>query len=289
MADGGPPSTVDPEAAAHARRVSEASGSSFLAGIRILPTARREAMYAIYAFCREVDDIADDPLPLDEKRRRLADWRREIDNVCGGVPETLTGRALHSVIAPYGLRKADLLDLIDGMEMDADETATHGPDLDVLDRYCDRVASAVGRLSVRVFGDDGDDAQQVARFLGRALQLTNILRDLDEDAARGRLYLPRELLERHGVSTREPAAVLRAPGLPAVCEDLAALARQHYADAAAAMARCRRGRMRPALLMMHVYRRLLDGLAARGWTRLHVPVKVSKAAKLWIILRHGFI
>ena len=130
----------------------------------MLSPERREAMYAIYAFCREVDNIADDPLPLDEKRYLLKEWRQEIDNVVIGQARSLTGQALANVVAEYGLQKQDLLDLIDGMEMDADETATRGPDLEILDRYRDRVASAAGRLSVRVFGDSGEAAQRVAEL-----------------------------------------------------------------------------------------------------------------------------
>ena len=157
----------------------------------------------------------------------------------------------------------------------------------VLDQYCDRVASAVGRLSVRVFGDSGEAAQQVATSLGRALQLTNILRDITEDAERDRLYLPSELLDRHGISTRDPSEVTDQSGLPAVCEDLSRITQQHYADAEAAMAACSRKNIRPAVLMMHVYRRVLDGLITRGWTQLETPVKVSKLAKIWILMRYG--
>lgn len=283
----GPQSVSDDEAKEHVKRVSIESGSSFLAGIKVLSQERREAMYAIYAFCREVDDIADDPLPLDEKRRLLKEWREEIDRVVLGEAKSLTGRALADAVSDYGLLKQDLLDLIDGMEMDADETATHGPDLQTLDLYCDRVASAVGRLSVRVFGDSGDAAQRVATSLGRALQLTNILRDIAEDAERDRLYLPRELLIRAGITTTAPKEILADPRISGVCRDLSEIAKKHYADAEAAMANCSKKHIRPAILMMQVYRRVLDALIKRGWSRLEEPVKVSKAAKIWILLRHG--
>ena len=277
------------EARAHVKDVSEASGSSFLSGIKVLTAERRAAMYAIYAFCREVDDIADDPLELSEKRRLLKEWRSEIDRVFDHQPTSLTGLALEEAVKAYGLQRQDFLDLIDGMEMDADETATHGPALEVLDRYCDRVASAVGRLSVRIFGDSGEAAQQVATSLGRALQLTNILRDIAEDGERDRLYLPAELLDRHGIASRNPRDVMAHPHLPDVCRELADLAQKHYADSESAMRLCSKRHMRPALLMMLVYRRVLDALMARGWTRLDQPVKVSKAQKIWILLRHGFI
>lgn len=276
-------------AEAHVKRISIKSGSSFLSGLKVLSQERRQAMYAIYAFCREVDDIADDPFTLAEKRRLLMEWREEIDRVFDGRPTSLTGQALANVVISYGLIKQDLIDLIDGMEMDADETATRGPNLKTLDSYCDKVASAVGRLSVRVFGDNGKAAQNVATSLGRALQLTNILRDLAEDAERGRLYLPNELLDRHAIKTRDPNTVLLHPNLPKVCHELSQIALGHYADAEVAIGKCSHTHIRPAVLMMHVYRRLLDGLIARGWKRLHEPVKVSKLIKLWILLRYGLL
>src|SRR6185312_9881920 len=127
----------------------------------------------------------------------------------------------------YQLRKGDFHDVIDGMEMDAVEDI-RAPGLAKLDAYCGRVAGAVGHLSVHVFGDPGEAAHRVADALGRALQLTNILRDLDEDAQRGRLYLPREILDRHGIRSAEPTLVLRHPALPAVCRDLAAVAEGHF-------------------------------------------------------------
>ncbi len=280
-------SALDDDAKAHVKRVSIASGSSFLSGIKVLSPERREAMYAIYAFCREVDDIADDLLPLDEKRCLLKEWREEIDDVVIGQARSLTGRALAKVTAQYGLQKKDLIDLIDGMEMDADETATRGPDLEILDRYCDRVASAVGRLSVRVFGDSGEAAQRVATSLGRALQLTNILRDIAEDAERDRLYLPRELLNDAGITATAPKEIMSDPRITVVCEALSEIAQKHYADAEAAMAQCSRKHIRPAIMMMQVYRRVLDGLNKRGWSRLEEPTKISKAVKLWILVRHG--
>ena len=272
----------------HVRKISEASGSSFLSGMRILSNNRREAMFAIYAFCREIDDIADEPRALDEKLRLLSEWRQEIESVYIGNPFKLTGLALSTAINAYGLQKQDFQDLIDGMQMDADETATHAPSMEILDTYCDRVASAVGRLSVRIFGDTGKSAQQVAFSLGRALQLTNILRDIHEDAERNRLYLPADLLDKFGIKTRKPMEVLQHEAIPSVCNALAEVALGHYRDATSAMTGCSRRNMRPAIMMMLVYQRVLNELIKRGWKNLNEPVKVSKAAKIWIMLRHGF-
>jgi len=271
---------------AHVRAVVMGSGSSFISGMRLLPKPRREAMYAIYAFAREVDDIADEPATNEDKKRRLNDWRAEIDALYAGHPTTLTGRALARPVADYALRREDFLALIEGMEMDAYEDM-RGPPMEKLERYCDRVASAVGRMSVRIFGASGPEADTVAEHLGQALQLTNILRDLHEDAERGRLYLPAELLDKHGIETREPLKALADPNLPAVCDDLAEIARERYRKAQAALDECPARPMRAAVVMMQIYRRILDALLRRGWRRYTEPVKVRKRVKIWIALRYG--
>ncbi len=267
----------------------QASGTSFYWAMRLLPAARRNAMYAVYAFCREVDDIADnDDAPLAEKRRALAEWRDEIDALYAGRPRKMISRALLGPVREYGLQRRDFLAIVDGMEMDAQE-AIQAPSLAVLDLYCARVASAVGLLSVRIFGSYTPAADRVAEELGRALQLTNILRDLAEDAARGRLYLPRELLEAHGIASSDPAAVLAHPNLAAVCRDVAAMAERHYAGAESAMAACPRRAMRPAATMLAVYRAILGKLIERGWTDLDRPVRLPGLQKAVLILRHAIL
>jgi phytoene synthase len=273
--------------AAIAARVARA-GTSFYWAMRILPPARREAMFAVYAFCREVDDIADEPGNLSEKRAALDAWRREIDALYAGRPTHEIARALAAPVRDYALRREDFLAVIDGMQMDA-EAEIRAPSLAQLDLYCDRVASAVGRLSVRIFGDASPAADRVALALGRALQLTNILRDLAEDGARGRLYLPRELLERHGVPTDAPAAALRNPGLDGACRALAALALRRYAEADAAMTECDRKAMRPAAVMSAVYRATLERLMRRGWTRIEERVRLPAPLKLYLAIRHGLL
>ncbi len=269
------------------RRRVEAAGTSFYWAMRLLPAARREAMYAIYAFCREVDDIADD-WPEAERARGLAAWRDEIAALYEGTPQHPVARALREPVARFALRRGDFEAIIDGMEMDA-AGDIRAPDLATLDLYCARVAAAVGHLSVHAFGDPSPAAHRVADALGRALQLTNILRDLGEDAGRGRLYLPREVLDRHGIRATEPRTVLRHPALPAACRDVAALAERHFADADAAMAQCSRRAMRPAALMGAFYRATLDELLRAGWRDPASRVGLSKRRKLWLVLRHGIV
>jgi phytoene synthase len=265
-----------------------AAGTSFYMAMRLLPEPRREAMYAIYAFCREVDDIADEENPLPVKQAMLDEWRREIDRVYAGTSNLPLARILATDAKTFDLRREDFLAIIDGMAMDA-ERDIRAPSLGDLDLYCDRVASAVGRLSVRAFGDSSAAADRVAYHLGRALQLTNILRDLAEDAERGRLYLPRDLLVDVGIITTEPHAVLHHPSLGDACEALADIAEDHFAKAHAAMKQCARRAMKPARAMGAVYRAQLVMLRRRGWQRFAEPVKLSKPKKLWIALRYGLI
>ena len=264
-----------------------AAGSSFYFAMRILPRAQRDGMFEIYSFCRSVDDIADSAAPHRERLAGLARWRGEIEALYagGGHPES---RPLGRVIAEFGLRKEDFLAVIDGMEMDA-AGDIRAPDLARLDLYCDCVASAVGRLSVRIFGVGEADGLQLAHHLGRALQLTNILRDLDEDAAIGRLYLPREFLRDAGITSSEPRTALAHPGITTVCTSLVRRARDHFTQADAIMRRCPRPTVRAPRIMGKVYHAILDRLIARGWTAPRSPVRVSRLHLLRIVLQYGFV
>ena len=275
-------------ARAHARAVAFRSGSSFLLGMRVLPERRRAAMYAIYAFCREVDDIADEAGAVDQKLAALDAWRAEIEQLYLGQPGRPTTRALLDAVQDFALPKDAFLAVIDGMEMDARE-AMVAPDRDAFALYCRRVAGAVGRLSIRAFGADGPAAEELAETLGDALQITNVLRDLDEDAERGRLYLPADLLAEAGLPAGPPAEVLAHPALARVCAALAAEARRHFARSAELIAACDRSAVRPAVGMMQVNRRVLARLEQRGWAAPRRPVRVSRLEKAWIALRHGLL
>ena len=267
---------------------AQASRSSFYAGMRVLPKAEREAMFAVYAFCRAVDDIADDMGgPREDRRAALDAWRADIKSLyAGGEP----GRAaiVAEAVERFGLGMGDFLAVIDGMQMDADEDI-RAPGMATLDLYCDRVASAVGRLSVRVFGVEREAGIKLAHHLGRALQLTNILRDLDEDAAIGRLYLPREALQRAGIDTSDPKAALRGAKLPQVCAELVERAREHFVQADAIMAALPRKSVRAPRIMGLVYGTILDQLTARGFAPPRQPIRVSRARLLWIVLRHAVL
>jgi presqualene diphosphate synthase len=262
-----------------------AAGTSFYRGMRVLPPDRRHAMYAIYAFCRIVDDIVDGDAAYSDKQPRLEAWRERIASLYRGQADGPVTRVLMPAVQRFGLRRDDFLAVVDGMQMDA-ETVIVAPDLATLDIYCDRVAAAVGRLSVRAFGDSSAAADGVAHSLGRALQLTNILRDLQEDAERGRLYLPREYLDEAGVP-HDPAAALRSPGLPLVCARVAALAHEQFQTAQETMLQCDARAMRPARLMGATYATILSRLERRGWSRPDERVSVPAWQKLWLALRYG--
>ena len=273
-------------AAAPSAAASGASGSSFFAGMRVLPKPQREAMYAVYGFCRIVDDIADD-LQGDRASRRaeLDAWRADLASLyAGGAP----GRAgfLAEPVRRFDLRKADFDAVLDGMQMDVDADI-RAPGVGLLDLYVDRVASAVGRLSVRVFGMDETPGLELAHHLGRALQLTNILRDFDEDAAMGRLYVPRELLDDVGIRGDDPLQVVGDPAIDRAARALLASARDHYAAADRILAARPRGRLLAPRLMWAVYGRTLERTAAAGWTPPRTRPKLGKPELMWLVLRHG--
>lgn len=258
--------------------ITEQAKSSFSVGMKLLSRPRREAMRAVYAFCRVVDDIADGPLPPAEKSAMLSEWRDEIDRLYENCPQSAIGRALSDPVARYQLPRGEFLLMIDGMEMDAGGPIVAPPEAE-LTRYNRRVAGSVGMLSMRVFGAwVGDPSKAFALSLADALQTTNILRDVEEDARIGRVYIPRETLERTGVSP-SPASIARDPNLPAARADLARRARASFRRARAAIPRHSRLRLAPALAMLGVYEGYLDRMEAARF-RFRGPPSMSAGEKL---------
>ena len=275
------------EAAANADYGTTASGSSFYAAMRILPRAQREAMFQIYSFCRQVDDIADSDGPRPERLAALQQWRGDIDALYQGHPPARLKDYVSSV-RTFGLKREDFLAIVDGMEMDVPQDI-RAPDMATLDLYCDRVASAVGRLSVRVFGLPEQDGILLAHHLGRALQLTNILRDIDEDAGIGRLYLPREGLLHAGITGDDPVKVSADRNLPKVCVPLVERAKSHFEQADEIMNRNSRRVVRAPRIMSKYYRAILELLIIRGFAAPRDPVRINKMARIAILLRYAII
>jgi len=264
-----------------------ASGSSFYAAMKILPPQQRDAMFYIYSFCRHVDDIADSDGPREQRLAELAQWRNDIDALFAGSPPPRVAPYVPSV-KMFGLKRDDFIAIIDGMEMDV-PADIRAPSEATLDLYCDRVASAVGRLSVRVFGMPENEGIALAHHLGRALQLTNILRDIDEDASIGRLYLPRELLDKAGIASSDPEVVVKEPNLAVVCAPIAEQAERYFVEADKIMARHPRAMVRAPRIMSKYYHIILERLLARGFSPPRQPVKLSKLTKMLIFFRYALI
>ena len=261
------------------------ASSSFYWAMRILARPKREAIFAVYAFCRAVDDVADGPIELDVKRTALARWRKEVNALYDGTPTFSIIQALKQPAKDFNLRREDFMAVIDGMQMDADGPII-APGRDELDLYCDRVASAVGRLCVGIFGEPGEKGLTVARHQGRALQLTNILRDVGEDAQEGRLYLPKEYLAAHNINFTDPQEVMNQPGFVALWRQMAQEAEDEYAKTYAALALCDRKKMRASYIMADIYHLNLKRMQALSDAELADPLfnkrLVGKVEKLAI-------
>jgi phytoene synthase len=264
-----------------------AGGSSFYLAMRILPRAKREAMFEVYKFCRKVDDVADSHGPRDARLAELNRYRDDVALLYAGKPSERMGGFLGPV-RDFGLRREDFLAIIDGMEMDV-VSDIRAPDLATLDLYCDRVASAVGRLSVRIFGVPNDSGIELSHHLGRALQLTNILRDVDEDADIGRLYLPREYLAAAGIHGDDPHAVIADPNLGQACAPLIATAREHFAKARAIMERQPRASVKAPRIMAEAYAPMLDRLQERGFAPPRTRIRVDRLRLIWAVVRYGIV
>lgn len=265
----------------------QASGSTFYAAMRILPRPRREAIFQIYAFCRAVDDIADREGPRAERLRELQEWTDEVEALYRGKPSARL-HGLATATERFGFERDDLLAIIEGMKMDV-VADIRAPDFESLDLYCDRVASAVGRLCVKVFGMEAAPGKELAHHLGRALQLTNILRDLDEDAAIGRLYLPREALRDAGIATTDPSSALSHRRVAEACARVVERARDHFRKADAVMGCCPRRTVRTPRIMAEAYKLKLDGLTRRGWSPPRQAVSISRLELAWVLARHAIL
>jgi phytoene synthase len=268
-------------------RLTKQSGTHFYYAFRILPEEKRRAIYALYAFCRTVDDCVDEP--DGEREAGLARWLAEVQRAYSGRPETELGRELAEALTRFPIPRGAFEDIVAGCRMDL--TTRRYASFAELRVYCERVASAVGLASIEIFGYEDRRAREYAVELGLALQLTNILRDVASDAARDRLYLPLEDLARFGVAeqvllaaARDPAAA-RPAGLRELLTFEAERARSHYAAAARLLPERDRRSMLAAEIMAAIYRAVLEAWARRGHPVGGVRTRLSKPRQLWIALR----
>ncbi|MDN3568816.1 squalene/phytoene synthase family protein [Paeniroseomonas aquatica] len=264
-----------------AARVSRA-GSSFARGMAALKGERRRALWAVYAFCRSVDDIADGAMPEAEKRRFLADWRGKLT-----APDCVLSRELAWARTAYGVPLAECEAMVAGMETDAGDRVRLATEAE-LDLYCRRVAGSVGAMAVRIFG--APEAEGFGLALGHTFQLTNILRDVDEDALRERVYVPLDLLAESGIPDGPAAGIVSHPAFAAICARLGARAQAGFARAEADIRQYSPVALRPAAVMAWGYRRLLDRLVARGWEGARPRPRLTTGEKLrmaWMAIGRG--
>jgi phytoene synthase len=259
------------------------SGSSFYYSFLFLPPDRRRAITALYAYCREVDDVVDEIADPQVARSKLQWWRSEVERLFSGQPQHPVTRALQPFLDTLGLPRQHFEDILDGMTMDLEYNRY--PDFRTLEVYCHRVAGVVGLLSARIFGHTQPATLEYARDLGIALQLTNILRDVGEDVRRNRIYIPLDELARFGVTTDDLILFRETPELGRLLQFQAARAREHYDRAFAALPAVDRRAQRAGLIMGNIYHRLLDEVEAEGPAVINRRVALTPIRKLWIAWR----
>ncbi len=264
----------------YCQRKAAHSGSSFYYSFLFLPDERRRAITALYAFCREVDDVVDECSDASVARIKLAWWRKEVAGIYHGQPQHPVARALSEVVGRFQLQEQHLQEIIDGMEMDLDYNAY--PDFESLKLYCYRAASVVGILSAEIFGYRDPRTPQYATDLGMAFQLTNIIRDVGEDARRGRIYLPLDEMQQYGVSTADISQARETDNFKRLMEFQIERALGFYERAFAQLPDIDRKRQRTGIIMAAIYRALLDEIRADGCRVLTQRISLTPIRKLWI-------
>jgi phytoene synthase len=267
----------------YCREKAAASGSSFYYSFLFLPPPKRNAITAFYAFCREVDDVVDEISDPQVARTKLAWWRTEVERAYAGTATHPVTQALVEWLFPLGIRQPQLMQIIAGMEMDLNQTRY--PDSESLRLYCHRVAGIVGEISATIFGASQERTRAYANTLGLALQLTNILRDVGDDARRGRVYLPEDAMQRHGVTRDQVLRRQASPQLTALLQEMGEQARNLYREAASYLPKEDVRNQRAGLIMGRIYRVLLDEIVADNFAVLDRRIALTplrKFALAWV-------
>jgi phytoene synthase len=267
----------------YCQQKAAASGSSFYYSFLFLPEDKRRAITALYAFCREVDDVVDECSDAAVARTKLAWWRSELAAAFHGTPQHPVARALAEIAPRFNLAEARLSEIIDGMQMDLDHN--HYPNFEALKLYCHRVAGVVGMLSAEIFGYQDRRTLEYAAGLGLAFQLTNIIRDVGEDARRDRIYMPLDEIERHGVSLDDIARSRETNGFRRLMEFQIERAQGCYRDAFAKLPAVDRRAQRAGIMMAAIYQTLLEEIRSDGCRVLTQRVSLTPVRKLWIAWR----
>jgi phytoene synthase len=256
------------------------SGSSFYYSFLFLPPERRRAITALYAFCREVDDVVDECSDAALARTKLAWWRQELGRLQAGAPQHPVTRALAPAILPFGIAHAHLAEIVDGMEMDLNQNRY--PDFAALEQYCHRVAGVVGLLAASIFGYRDERTLVYAHTLGLAFQLTNIIRDVGEDSRKGRIYLPMDELQRFQVSATDILHARQTENFERLMRFQIERAERYYGEAYAQLPQIDRKAQRPGLIMAAIYRALLAEIGDEGCKVLSQRTALTPVRKLWI-------
>lgn len=264
------------------RKIVKKSASSFFWGMNILSNEKKRAMFAVYAFCRLVDDIADSEFTYKKKNVLLLDWVNKIEKIYKGISNDSLTRELKYSVEKYDLLKDDFLQIIDGMKIDAKKKIIY-PSKNFLENYCDKVAGAVGCISINIFGVKNKSAgRNYAKYLGRALQLTNILRDVQEDVKRGRCYLFKEALQKNNINMK-PNDLLKSEKKKIVLKEIFDLAENYYNLANREAIKINRNKLVAAEIMKKMYFKIFQKMRKTNWN-YNVRMKLSFPEKLWVIL-----
>lgn len=264
----------------YCQQTAAQSGSSFYYSFLFLPPERRRAITALYAFCREVDDIVDECTDTGVARTKLAWWRQELAQLYAGVPQHPVTQALQPAIQPFGIKHEYLAEIIDGMEMDLGQSRY--PDFAALELYCHRVAGVVGLLAASIFGYRDERTLVYAHTLGLAFQLTNIIRDVGEDSRKGRIYLPLSELQQFKVSAADILHGRQTENFAQLMKFQIERAERHYRAAFEQLPQCDRKAQRPGLIMAAIYRALLREIVDEGGKVLSQRTALTPVRKLWI-------
>ncbi len=271
------------------KQIVKKSGTSFFWSMRMLPKPKREAMYTIYAFCRHIDDIVDGDTDMAEKQELLQAWREEIDNIYDKkVPATEIGRRIYKNCMRFKLPKEEFLRLINSISMDV-PNPVQAPSMDKFLEYCRGVAGVPGNLSLRIFGCNNEKIiNELAINLGNALQITNILRDVKEDAMSNRLYIPKEFLLQANIASTDPKAVVVDKNLAIAREELAKMADDYFKKSELLIQQLDKKTARPVKMIAAIYRKYFKIMKNRGWEIISPKPQISKMKKLKLALRAYF-
>jgi len=268
-------------------KIKNGSGRTVFWGMQFLPKAKREALYTLLAFVRHLEDVVESPVALAEKQEILSMWREEMDNIFERrVPATDIGRRIYKNCMRFKLPKAEFLNLVDSISANIDNPLK-APTLKQLSGYCRGVGGMTGSLSLRVFGcTDEQTIRELSTSLGLAVQITNILLNVKEDAQNGRLYIPQELLEKAGISATDPKSVVVDKNLAAARRELARIAAENYRKVYEIFEKQEKTTARPIRLITDLYRKYFDIMEKRGWEIISPKPRVSKWCKLRILLKN---